>query len=92
MVSVDTALFMLHVSPDDDDVVSADDDTVAMEVKDSEEGKDVLSEKAESVSPVSPMCSGWTVKTSSVRPPSESRDRVDFFFKKMSKFLSLRYL
>lgn len=43
-VTLDIALFILLVSPEDDDVVSADEDTVAMDVKDSEDGKDALSE------------------------------------------------
>ena len=61
-VAVDMALVMLHVSPDEDDVVSAEDDTVAMEVKDSDDGSEALSEKAESVSPVSLLiCSQVTV-------------------------------
>ena len=47
------ALVMLHVSPDEDEVVSADDDTVAMDVNDSDDGREALSEKAESVSPAS---------------------------------------
>lgn len=47
------ALFMLQVSPEDEDVVSADEDTVTMEVNDSEEGREALSEKAESVSALS---------------------------------------
>lgn len=46
-------LFILHVSPEDDEVVSAEEDTVAMEVKDSEDGNEALSENAESVSVVS---------------------------------------
>ena len=56
------ALVMLHVSPDEDEVVSAEDDTVAMDVNDSDDGREALSEKAESVSPASLICSHVTEK------------------------------
>ena len=61
------ALVMLHVSPDDDDVVSADDETVAMDVNDSDDGSEALSENAESVSPASLICSPSTVRQDSTR-------------------------
>lgn len=47
------ALFILHVSPEDEEFVSAEEDTVTIDVRDSEEGNEALSEKAESVSVVS---------------------------------------
>jgi hypothetical protein len=46
-------LAVLPESPEPELEASADDETVTMEVKDSDDGRDAFSEKAESVSPLS---------------------------------------